>query len=90
MVDVNMPNMDGFEMIRSLRQVESLASSQIVVVTGLSDQELLSRGGRPGDVPVYRKPLSLSALEDILEGLAGPVRRVVQPDGAGKVSRTSR
>lgn len=62
--DLGMPGMDGFRMIRSLR--EASVNLDIIVITGLSDQEIESKGGLPDDVTVLKKPDPLQQLEALL------------------------
>lgn len=67
--DLNMPGMDGFKMIASLRCVgASFADMDIVVVTGLSSEEIQRRGGLPSGVRVFHKPLPFDELEEVVRG----------------------
>jgi excisionase family DNA binding protein len=62
--DLNMPGMDGFKMIASLRGVgSSFDDMDIVVVTGLSAAEIDSRGGLPDGVRVFHKPVPFDEVE---------------------------
>lgn len=65
LADLDMPGMDGIEMIRSLQAVIP-DGVQVVVVTGLSEEQIAARGGLPESVPVFAKPLSADSLQDIL------------------------
>ncbi len=65
LVDIDMPGMDGIEMIRSL-QATLPDGVAIVVVSGLDEEQIAARGGLPGSVPVFPKPLSADALQEIL------------------------
>jgi len=65
LVDIDMPGMDGIEMIRSLHATLPDGVG-VVVVSGLSSEQVDERGGLPGDIPVYAKPLSADALQEIL------------------------
>ena len=55
--DLRIPGIDGFEMIRRLRENPLCADLAIVVVSGLSAKEIAAAGGLPQDVTVYRKPI---------------------------------
>lgn len=68
--DLSMPGMDGFEMIRKLAQSEEIKVPAVIVVTGLSAQEIAERGGLPQGIPVYSKPLALGVLKPIVEQIA--------------------
>lgn len=61
LVDIDMPGMDGLEMISALP-----TDTAVVVVTGLSSEQIAARGNLPAEVPVYAKPLSADALQEIL------------------------
>ena len=70
MTDLNMPGMDGFKMIASLRTVASACDDmEIVVVTALTTEEIGRRGGLPDGVRVFRKPLPFDELASLMRGL---------------------
>lgn len=64
--DLNMPGMDGFKMIASLRSVGSFNDMGIVVVTGLSAAEIDQRGGLPAGVRVFHKPAPFDEIEGLV------------------------
>ena len=65
--DLNMPGMDGFKMIASLRGVgQEFESMDIVVVTALAPDEISRRGGLPAGVRVFHKPVPFDALEALV------------------------
>lgn len=64
--DLNMPGMDGFRMIRSLRANPDFANMEIVAVTALGKEEIADRGGLPEDVRVFTKPVPFSELERLV------------------------
>ena len=65
--DLNMPGMDGFKMIASLRGVgPSFDDMDIVVVTGLAPEEIERRGGLPTGVRVFHKPVPFDELEELV------------------------
>jgi excisionase family DNA binding protein len=61
--DLHMPNLDGFEMINSLRNDASFSAMDILVVTGMNKGEISERGGLPKDVMVFAKPVSFATLQ---------------------------
>ena len=67
LVDVDMPGMNGLDMIASLRQQGSDSGVGIVVVTGLSGEQLAARGNLPAGVPVFNKPLGIDDLQSIVK-----------------------
>jgi len=69
--DLNMPGMDGFRMIRSLRANADFNAMEIVAVTALGREEIADRGGLPPDVRVFTKPVPFSELERLVRGRLG-------------------
>lgn len=65
--DLNMPGMDGFRMIRTLKNEPAFAHLRIVAVTALGRAEILDRGGLPESVQVLTKPVSFSRLRELVE-----------------------
>lgn len=62
--DLNMPGMDGFKMISSLRGVSpAFDGMDIIVVTALTTDEIDRRGGLPDGVRVFHKPVPFDDLE---------------------------
>lgn len=59
--DLHMPGLDGFGMIRALRDNPRTASLPLVVISGLDKPTVLSMG-LPEDVPFFTKPAPLAAL----------------------------
>lgn len=68
--DLLMPHMDGFGMLRILRSMPEMADMAIAVVTGLDVSEIEKRGGLPGTIRVFPKPVPFSALLDIAQSIA--------------------
>ena len=65
--DLNMPGMDGFKMIASLRGVgRAFDDLEIVVVTALTPDEIVTRGGLPAGVRVFHKPVPFDELEALV------------------------
>lgn len=75
--DLNMPGMDGFRMIRTLRANAAFRDMDIVVVTALGKNEITDRGGLPDHVQVYTKPVPFSELEKLVR------RKLASPRAAG-------
>jgi len=64
--DLMMPNMDGFKMIDSLDSFPALQDTLKIVVTGLTEDEVSSRGGLPDDVHLFTKPVAFGHLESLI------------------------
>lgn len=68
--DLNMPGMDGFRMIRTLREDTGTAGMNVIVVSGL-DRGTIKAMGLPSDIPVFPKPVPFSELRTaVRDGLA--------------------
>ena len=65
--DLQMPEFDGFKMLRTLREISELQSMAIVVVTGLDADTIARRGGVPAGVQVLPKPIPFATLERIAQ-----------------------
>jgi excisionase family DNA binding protein len=68
--DLQMPGMDGFRMLRTIRTMPELANLAIVVVTGLEAEDLVAHGGLPEGIPVLPKPVPFARLYEIAERVA--------------------
>ena len=65
--DLRMPGIDGFEMIRRLRADPQLQDLDIVVVSGLTEDEIVENGGLPADVILYSKPVPFRELKGYVQ-----------------------
>jgi CheY-like chemotaxis protein len=72
--DLNMAGMDGFKMLSVLHNSPSMANTTIVVVTGLDEAEIASKGGVPAGIEVLQKPISFSRLLTIATGVINQPR----------------
>jgi len=62
LLDAIMPNMDGFEVCRRLKQDPHLASIPVIFMTGLSDTEYIVQGLDVGGVDYLTKPINPNEL----------------------------
>lgn len=65
--DLRMPGMDGYRMIDAIRRTPELAGVTIVVVTGLSPEEIDDGNGALGGIAVLPKPIPFAELQEIAE-----------------------
>lgn len=68
-LDLRMPGMDGFQMLHHLAHSPFREGMEIVVVTGLSAEEIADRGGLPQGVTLLPKPVPFLKLRDMVEAL---------------------
>ena len=73
--DLRIPGIDGFEMIRRLRENALSSDVAIVVVSALGAKEIAAAGGLPPDVTVYRKPIPFQELHGYVQALIAQRRR---------------
>ncbi len=62
-MDLNMPRLDGFEMINTLRNDPAYSLMDIIVVTGMPKDEIEQKGNLPQGVTVFNKPVSFETLQ---------------------------
>lgn len=73
--DLNMPGLNGFQMIRRIRENKLTAGTDIVVVSGMSDDEIADEGGLPDDVVRYGKPVPFKELRGYMQAKVAQLRR---------------
>jgi excisionase family DNA binding protein len=73
--DLRIPGIDGFEMIRRLRDNPLSSDIAIVVVSALGPKEIAAAGGLPEDITVYRKPIPFQELHGYVQALISIRRR---------------
>ena len=66
LLDVRMPGMDGFEVLRKLRQRDDISPVPVVFVTGEEDEQTRATAAELGAVGVLVKPVDPDALNDML------------------------
>jgi two-component system chemotaxis sensor kinase CheA len=72
LTDVQMPEMDGFELLEAIRADERHASLPVVIVTTLGDEASRKRGAAAGaDAYVVKDEFDQEALLETIERLAG-------------------
>lgn len=69
LTDLRMPNMNGFEFIKTIRSNKTNHSMLIVAISGMSDQEIHDAGGLPEDIVVIKKPLDMEWFKGFLQGI---------------------
>ncbi|MDR2168090.1 MAG: response regulator [Clostridiales bacterium] len=58
LLDIDMPEMDGFEVMLNLKTSENYADIPVIFLTGLRDEGIEERGRQMGAVDFITKPFS--------------------------------
>ena len=69
LTDLRMPHVDGFEFLRTLSEHSVFQRLAVVVITGLSADEVAQQGGLPEGVQLMQKPLDLEWLKGFFHAL---------------------
>jgi len=77
--DLNMPGMDGFRMVRTLRADPRYGNMAIIVISGL-DPATIKSMGLPDDIPVFAKPVRFPELRARIEGIFSDIDAAAAPD----------
>lgn len=62
--DINMPNMNGFEMLENMKQDEKLKGIPVLMITAEASKEDVIRAAQLGAAGYIVKPFSKATLED--------------------------
>jgi two-component system chemotaxis response regulator CheY len=62
--DINMPNMDGFELLASIKGDETLMQLPVLLVTAEAGKDDIVRAAREGAAGYIVKPFTKATLED--------------------------
>lgn len=83
--DLQMPNMNGIEMIRFLNMHPDTGALKIIVVTGMDADGIHAEGGLPPEVEVFQKPVPFDKLRESVEHfLSSKAAQSVQLEVEGK------
>jgi two-component system chemotaxis response regulator CheY len=83
LLDVNMPNMDGFELLALLKASAQLCHIPVVVITVEGGQTEISKGIRLGAVGYVRKPIVTDQFIEMLAGIVNPELPPTPPSSPG-------
>lgn len=67
LLDIQMPVMDGFEVLRQLQQLPDTQRPMVVAITAANSTEEESSLYTLGALAVFRKPVTMDAVDEILE-----------------------
>ena len=72
LLDINMPGVDGYETIKSLKADDRYAHIPVIFLTGNSDRESVFKGLSLGAADFIIKPISTPKLIEIIESVLHP------------------
>lgn len=70
LIDIGLPDMNGYELVRSLRALPGLAGCRYVAVTGHKSQSAIARGISAGFEVYLTKPVNPADLLPLITGNA--------------------
>jgi len=73
LMDINMPDIDGYEALKSLKADEKYTDIPVIFVTGNSDRESVVKGLSLGAVDYVIKPFTSTKLVESIESHLNPV-----------------
>jgi len=69
LTDLKMPNVDGFEFLKTLSTHNLFNNLAVVVMTGMSPQDVQAKGGLPDGVQLLQKPIDMDWLHGFFDAL---------------------
>ncbi len=75
--DLMMPGMDGYEMIRRLREMPELESTDILVISSI-DPATIEQQGLPDDVTIFSKPIPFHEIKGFVLARLAARRRDIK------------
>jgi CheY-like chemotaxis protein len=69
LTDLRMPNVDGFQFLKTLSEHALFSNLAVVVITGMSADEVKAKGGLPDGVQMLQKPVDMDWLRGFFDAL---------------------
>jgi excisionase family DNA binding protein len=84
LTDLNMPNVDGFEFLKTLSSHALFNSLAVVVISGLTPEQVREKGGLPDGVQFLQKPIDMDWLHGFFDALMSvrQINRRLRPQAA--------
>jgi two-component system chemotaxis response regulator CheY len=86
LADLNMPVMDGFEMIRQMRRSDSLCSIPVIVISAQPNTDQIEQLRRDGVTGYLPKPFTAEDVRDLIGPLLASARPKDAPHGPGSAA----
>ncbi|MEA1979666.1 MAG: response regulator [candidate division Zixibacteria bacterium] len=74
-MDINMPDMDGYETTMKLKSVNELESTPVIFISGLNPESEANKVFMTGGVSMITKPFTNSQLIDVVKLAMGAVSK---------------
>ena len=71
LLDIMMPQIDGLEVFRRIRQLEALEETRVIFVTAATDEAILAQARNAGAHALIQKPLNREEITQALTEAAG-------------------
>ncbi|MEM7074452.1 MAG: response regulator [Pseudomonadota bacterium] len=71
--DYNMPDMDGLDLLKALRQNQSTQRIGFILVTGKATAEMVQAGQQLGLNNLIKKPFTTETMQACIERVVGPL-----------------
>ncbi len=75
-MDINMPNMNGLELLRQVKSDAALASVPVIIISSEGKEEDTLRGLRGGAAAYLKKPFRPQQIVELIAKVEGPARNV--------------
>jgi len=69
LTDLKMPNVDGFEFLKTLSTHTLFSNLAVVVMTGMSAEDVRAKGGLPDGAQLLQKPIDMDWLRGFFDAL---------------------
>ncbi|HEX3875756.1 MAG TPA: response regulator [Bryobacteraceae bacterium] len=76
LTDINMPKMDGLQLLAAIKDVPSWSSIAVVMITTEGGETKVSEAVRLGAAGYVRKPFTADQIKEKLVGILEPVRAI--------------
>ena len=69
MTDLNMPEMNGFDFLRYMRQNENYSNTPVIIVSTENKSEILEEAKKLGIAEYLKKPFNMKELQELISKL---------------------
>jgi DNA-binding NtrC family response regulator len=69
LTDLRMPNVDGFQLLKTISTHTLFTNLAVVVITGMDAHEVKAKGGLPDGVQMLQKPVDMDWLRGFFDAL---------------------